>query len=189
MNTTGIILAGGKSSRMGEDKGLISFRGKLMIEHVINVLEQFSIPIIIIANNDDYNQFGYPVYSDIISDRGPAGGIFTGLTHTKTETNIIVSCDSPLITSQLIENLLEAHDGHQITMPRFKDKTHPLIGIYERNSLETFKSNIEKEELKLRVINSTLNTFELEFNEESIINNKDCFSNINTKDELKQLEV
>lgn len=188
MNVTGIILAGGKSLRMGEDKGLVFFRGKLMIEHVINVLEELSVPIIIIANNDNYNQFGYPVYSDIFSDKGPAGGIHTGLTHAKTETNIIISCDSPLITSQIIEKLLKEHKDHQITLPQINGKTHPLIGIYEKSTLESFQSNIEKEELKLRVINSTLNTLELEFKEESIINTKDCFSNINTKTELKHLD-
>ena len=188
MKITGFILAGGKSSRMGEDKGLIFFKGKAMVEHTITTLEKFAIPIVIIANNNAYGQFGLPVFSDLIKDKGPAGGIYTALTKSNTETNIILSCDSPFVTEQLINQLIKAHKGHQVTFPRYNNKTHPLIGIYNKSIVEIYKSNIEKGMLKLKSINSTLDTLEVEFNEETI-DNKNCFSNINTQAELKQLEI
>ncbi len=85
MQATGIILAGGKSSRMGEDKGLVLLNGKPMIQYVIEALKGVVSDIIIISNNASYNKFGIPVYPDIIKDKGPVGGIFTGLHHSKTQ--------------------------------------------------------------------------------------------------------
>ena len=64
MQATGIILAGGKSSRMGEDKGLVLLNGKPMIQYVIEALKEVVSDIIIISNNASYNKFRVPVYSD-----------------------------------------------------------------------------------------------------------------------------
>ena len=80
MQVTGIILAGGKSSRMGEDKGLLLLNNIPMIQYIINVFDTLKIPVMIIANNDNYKQFHLPVYTDIVKDKGPAGGILSALT-------------------------------------------------------------------------------------------------------------
>ena len=92
MEITGIILAGGKSSRMGTDKGLLLLNGKPMVKYVIDVLSKVTSKIIIIANNDEYKQFGYKVYSDLIKDKGPVGGIYTAMNYTNSNTNICISC-------------------------------------------------------------------------------------------------
>ena len=106
MQATGIILAGGKSSRMGEDKGLVLLNGKPMIQYVIEALKEVVSDIIIISNNASYNKFRVPVYSDIIKDKGPVGGIYTGLYHSTTELNFCISCDVPMISSDFIFWLL-----------------------------------------------------------------------------------
>ena len=101
MKYTAIILAGGKSSRMGSDKGLVLLNGKPMISYIIEILKKMQIPIIIISNNENYKQFGLPVFADIIKEKGPLGGIYTGLKNSKTESNIIVSCDVPFYQIEL----------------------------------------------------------------------------------------
>ena len=106
MQATGIILAGGKSSRMGEDKGLVLLNGKPMIQYVIEALKEVVSDIIIISNNASYNKFRIPVYADLIKDKGPVGGIYTGLYHSTTELNFCISCDVPMISSDFILWLL-----------------------------------------------------------------------------------
>ncbi len=78
-NYTGIILAGGKSSRMGTEKGLVEINHKKMIEYSIDQLKKVTENIIIISNTNKYNYLKYPVYEDLIKDIGPIGGIYTGL--------------------------------------------------------------------------------------------------------------
>ena len=101
-NITGVILAGGKSSRMGTDKGVLELNGKKIIEHIIYSIKPVVDEIIIISNSNNYDYLGFKVYSDIIKERGPLAGIHTALTHTTTERNLIVSCDIPFINSELL---------------------------------------------------------------------------------------
>jgi len=82
---TGIILAGGKSSRMGMDKGFCALNGKPMVQYAIDILEQTCDSIIICSNNSDYELFDLPVIPDIIKDIGPMGGIYSGLKNSKTQ--------------------------------------------------------------------------------------------------------
>ena len=84
------ILAGGKSSRMGADKGLIDLDGSPMIQSTIDVLELLDIPVNIIANNGAYIKLGQPIYEDILQDKGPLGGIYTALAKAKTDRVIIL---------------------------------------------------------------------------------------------------
>ncbi len=183
MKYTGIILAGGKSSRMGEDKGLLLFKNKPMIEYLINVLKQTDIPTIIIANNPEYEKFNLPVYSDIVKDKGPAGGIYTALSHSTSENNIILSCDTPFVSEELISFLIDSHSEHQITIPVYDEKIHPLIGIYNKSLLKIFKKAIGDKNLKMRnIIHSTnLNLIKVP---DRIAENGKCFININNHNDL-----
>ena len=76
---TGILLAGGRSSRMGSDKGLLDFRGRLLAEYPLALLQKHCGTIIISSNNPEYGQFGYPVVADERMDCGPAGALATTL--------------------------------------------------------------------------------------------------------------
>ena len=184
MNVTGIILAGGKSSRMGEDKGLMLLDGIPMIEHIIHVFKQLNIPILIISNNAKYQQFGFPVFPDIVTDKGPAGGILTALSKTKTSTNIIVSCDTPFITEELILFLFKQHQNSQITYPVHENRAHPLIGIYEKETFQLFQESIDLGELKLRSILKKAKTNRVKLPSSLFLNEKNCLANINTREEL-----
>lgn len=75
MQVGAIILAGGKSSRMGVDKGLMLLNEKPMVQHVIDAVKLVADEIIIVANNKEYKQFGYTVISDEIENAGPLAGI------------------------------------------------------------------------------------------------------------------
>ena len=94
-----IILAGGRSSRMGTEKGLMPFRGKPMIRHIIDLLQSLDInPIQIITQHGAYEQFELPCYPDLIQNKGPLGGIYSGLVHSTATKNLVLGCDMPFLT-------------------------------------------------------------------------------------------
>ncbi len=148
---TAIILAGGKSSRMGQDKGLLLLAGKPMIQHVIDVVSPYVTTILISTANPVYKQFGHPCYPDIYPNSGPLGGIYTGLQHSNTTINFVLSCDTPLIPSELIEQLVDGYSNtpHTITTIKSKGKCMPTIGIYERQCRFSFKKRLENQQLRL----------------------------------------
>ena len=184
MQATGIILAGGKSSRMGEDKGLVLLNGKPMIQYVIEALKEVVSDIIIISNNASYNKFRVPVYADLIKDKGPVGGIYTGLYHSTTELNFCISCDVPMISSDFILWLLKRSGNASITLPMYKDKIHQMIGVYSKQVLSNFKESTEKEHLKLSQVNKDMACEIIDIEKEYANFDELIFSNINTKNEL-----
>ena len=186
MNVTGVILAGGISSRMGQDKGLLLLNNQPLVKHIIQALKPITNQIIIISNNDDYKVFGYPVYKDLIKEKGPVGGIYTALTYSSTKYNIIISCDTPFVTTELLKFLLKHSEGHKITIPKFKNKIHPLIGVYHQSIKSTFKSNLDKNQLKLMLVNQSLNCNIVKM--DGKFNDKKLFYNINTPSDLKQAQ-
>ena len=187
MQATGIILAGGKSSRMGEDKGLVLLNGKPMIQYVIEALKEVVSNIIIISNNASYNKFGVPVYSDIIKNKGPVGGIYTGLYHSTTELNFCISCDVPMVSSDFIFWLLNKSGNASITLPMCKDKVHQMIGVYSKQVLSYFKESAEKEHLKLSQVNKNMACKIIDIEKEYANFDELIFSNINTKNELTSI--
>ena len=187
MHATGIILAGGKSSRMGEDKGLVLLNGKPMVQYIIEVLKEVVSDIIIISNNESYTKFGIPVYADIIKDKGPVGGIYTGLYNSKTELNFCISCDVPMISSDFILWLLKRSGKSYITIPMYKDKVHQMIGVYSKHVLSNFKESTEKGHLKLSQVNSDMACEIIDIEKEYANFDELIFSNINTKNELRSI--
>ena len=106
-NITGIILAGGKSSRMGTEKGLILYKNKPFVKHIIEAMKPLVNNIIIICNTRAYERFGFKCYEDLIKNTGPLAGIYTGLSYSKTDNNLIVSCDIPLVNTVVLQKLID----------------------------------------------------------------------------------
>jgi molybdopterin-guanine dinucleotide biosynthesis protein A len=179
------ILAGGKSSRMGEEKGLIKIHNKFIIEYVVDELKPLFKKLIIISNNDDYSKLGLEVIPDLIKDIGPAGGIYTALRHSDTVNNFIVSCDMPFITSKAAEFIIARSDSYQITVPIHQGKFEPLFALYSSSCLDQWKEELDKGVFKLQNIMTKFNTLELNVDDNAIFN-EDLFININTKEDLEK---
>ena len=92
---------------MGTDKGLLLLNGKSMVAYVLDTLKQITDDIIIISNNAAYEVYKVPVYEDLIKDAGPLAGTYTGLIYSKHDKNIVVSCDAPFISVELLNLLIE----------------------------------------------------------------------------------
>ena len=174
------ILAGGKSSRMGEDKGLMSLFGQSMISYVIEQTKQLTSDIQIISNNGNYKKFGYPVKKDLIANKGPLGGICTALTHSKFETNLIISCDIPYAKVDLYRFVLENSPGYDVCIPTDEFRIHPLLGVYKKSALGHFKNQLDRDQLKIIEAIEGLHLNLLDASKFDPIN----FKNINSKSDI-----
>jgi molybdopterin-guanine dinucleotide biosynthesis protein A len=184
---TGVVLAGGKNSRMGLDKGLLMVQGKKIIERTIEAMNAAVDEIIIISNGNNYDYLGYKVYNDIIKDCGPMGGIFTALTYSKTDKNFVVSCDMPFISKYLVGFIVENSDGCKIAIPQHNEKLEPLCAVYDKSCRERFEVLLQRKELKLQ---DALRHFKVkQISVPENISDGNCFENINTPAEYEKLKL
>jgi molybdopterin-guanine dinucleotide biosynthesis protein A len=182
-NTNGYILAGGKSSRMGTDKGLLEFEGKAMIEHVIHQMKPLFEKLVIVSNNPEYEKFGLEVIPDLIKNIGPAGGIFTALHHSDVDINFVVSCDMPFITQEAIEFVINNTNESQIVLLENQGKLEPLFGVYAKECESIWLQLIEQNTIKLQemVLQFKLKTIPIENND---LFSFSFFKNINTQEDF-----
>ncbi|HEX8016799.1 MAG TPA: molybdenum cofactor guanylyltransferase, partial [Flavobacterium sp.] len=183
---TAFILCGGKSSRMKSEKGLVLFQGKPFIEHIIQAVLPITENIEFITNTKEYDYLPYKKSVDIVKDKGPLGGIYTALVNSETEFNLILSCDIPLISSELLAELVSKHnDEAQITVFATESRIHPLIGIYSKKLLPIIKEVIDENELKMMDFLSKVPHQIIKIEESENF----PLTNINSIDELNDLNI
>ena len=184
---TAIILAGGKSTRMKTEKGLVSFRGKMIVEHVIEALNKITHHIIIVTANPAYKQFGFPCFEDEMQNKGPLGGIYTGLVHSTAQKNLVVGCDMPLISVNVLSDLVNNSSDEDVLLTEHLGKAEPLCSVYDKNCIPHFKSLLEQNHLKITDALKGLTTRVTSFDKEEWFKGNE-FTNINSIDELKEYD-
>ena len=186
---TGLILAGGQGSRMGGvDKGLQHFRGKPMVAHVIERLAPQVGEIIINANRnvEAYGAYGHRVLPDSITGfAGPLAGFERGLAYAANELVATVPCDSPLLPTDLVQRLHAGIEkaGAQLAVARTGDQAHPVFCLMRRTVHPSLRDFLAAGERKIDRWYSRLRVVEVAFDDEA-----DAFLNINTREELANLE-
>lgn len=133
---TGIILAGGKSSRMGIDKSLLKLGNKTLIEHVVDAIRPYVSAVVIVTNNEEKFSFlnNVSFVPDIIKNQGPFIGLISGIKSIDTKWCFVTSCDMPLIDGNIIEYLWRRKDKY-IVSPFSIDGYEPLISLYSKDIL------------------------------------------------------
>ncbi|MDE0325586.1 MAG: molybdenum cofactor guanylyltransferase [Candidatus Poribacteria bacterium] len=115
---TGVILAGGKSRRMGQNKALIQLGDDSLIEHVIRRMRLVVDELLLITNSPaEYAPLNVPMYGDIIPDTGALGGIYTGLTYASYDAVLCVGCDNPFLQHKLLSYLVSILGEYDAVMP------------------------------------------------------------------------
>lgn len=131
--TTAIILAGGSSSRMGENKALLRICGKSVIKIMIEKVESLFKNILIITNEPEvYNKFGLKMYEDVYPGHGPLSGVHSGLKHSTTHKNFFISCDLPLMSTEAIEYINNYDTEKPIVLYKNQNYIEKLCGIYSK---------------------------------------------------------
>lgn len=184
-NITGIVLAGGRSTRMGRDKGFVEYNGKPFIAHIIESLKPLVNEIVIVSDNEDYERFGHYRVNDHFKDMGPLAGLYSGLYHSKTEVNLVLSCDVPLVNEALLLKLIqEVTEQDDVVQIKSQGKTNPLIAIYKKRCMATCLSTLESGERRLHRCIDQLNSRNI-----TVDQSLERFTkNINTSNDLYQLQ-
>ena len=189
---TGLILAGGRGSRMGGvDKGLQNHLGTPLAMHALMRLSPQVGEIMINANRNlgAYESMGVPVWPDTLSDyAGPLAGFLTGLERCETPYLVTVPCDSPLFPTDLVARLaqaLEAADAEVAMAATLEDGTlqvHPVFCLMKSDVLESLVRFTQSGQRKIDKWTATLRCIEVPFDAPQ------AFTNANTADELKALQ-
>lgn len=152
---TAIILAGGKSSRIGtdKDKAMLRLNRKRLIDIVISKLKCIVGDNIIIVGPPKK----YPSYKQVVPDlfpqRCPLVGIYSGLKVSPSQYNLVVSCDMPFLETELLWYMRKNIDSEDIIIPRYgKDYIEPLLAIYSKSCLEIMEKNLKRDILSVRLI-------------------------------------
>ncbi len=191
MQITGLILAGGRGSRMGSiDKGLVPLAGRPMVAHVLERLSPQVQHLLINANQnlDTYAAFGAPVWPDAMPDfAGPLAGLQTGLMHCETPYLVTAPCDSPFLPADLVQRLadaLQAEDADltvAVTGDGETRQPHPVFCLAKASLLPHLTQFLESGGRKVDRWYGSLRVAEVHFADEA------AFRNINTLAELQQM--
>ena len=170
---------------MGSDKGLLLLDGKPFVAHIIGVLKPLVNEIIIVSDNDQYDQFEGKRVEDLIKDAGPLAGLYSGLAHSKTEDNLVMSCDVPLIDRGILQKLISENEEHYDAIQvQSQDKTMPLIALYKKRTLPKCKTLLDNGERRLRFFVNQLETKTIALDPHLDLHT----TNVNTPEDLKRIE-
>jgi molybdopterin-guanine dinucleotide biosynthesis protein A len=135
-DVAGVILAGGKSRRYGENKALVAVEGVPLIERVADVLGSLFHRVVLVTNSpDEYKHLHLPMFEDLVKDLGPLGGILTGLSVITEEAGFLVACDMPFLNPALIRYIIRIRGRFHVVVPRIRGDLETLHALYSRECL------------------------------------------------------
>lgn len=158
MQISGIILAGGKSLRMGTDKAVLELKGQTLLEHAIEVCRPSCKTILISSNNSLHQKLGYITIPDEIPGCGPMGGIYSCLKQSETDWNFILSVDSPFVEPEFIQLLISQTGSFDVIVPVHAKGKEPLIAMYHKTCLAEIKKMLKSGNFKMHNLLNSINT-------------------------------
>jgi molybdopterin-guanine dinucleotide biosynthesis protein A len=144
---SGFVLAGGKSSRMGQDKALMRLGGKLLVQRAAEILRPFVREVTLLAPAGRYRNLGLSMVADKWPDQGPLAAVCTGLLSSSAEWSIFLACDLPLVSRQFIRLLVQRVRATRsdAVVPRTEDGWQPLSAAYHSRCRTAFARAIQED--------------------------------------------
>ena len=167
---------------MGQDKALLPWKGSTLIESVAREVYNAAGNVTLVGSRERYESLGFPVISDKIEGCGPLGGLHAALSATTAEWNVLVACDMPAVTSELLVELLEAAEasGADALVPSTPDGLEPLCAVYHARLLPAVESAIHSKLLKMHDFVSTIQACLWPLPDAAL------FRNLNTPEQLRE---
>jgi molybdopterin-guanine dinucleotide biosynthesis protein A len=187
---TGIILAGGKSQRMGRQKLSLKVGGVPLFERVYSLLNQIFADIIVVANRpESFRSSGARVISDVIPSKGALGGLYTGLTYASDHHTFCFGADMPFLNGRLIRYMVERRHEGDVIIPKTPDGLQPLHAVYSKECLRPIKKVLARGGLK--IIDFFTDVTVVYVSEKEILDFDPLlisFLNVNTEEDLMKAE-
>lgn len=182
---TAIILAGGKSTRMGFDKQFLEIDNVPIIGTIIAKLKEEFDEIIIVTNKpESYKDIEEKIITDIIKDMGPLGGIHAGLMEASSEYSFITACDMPNIDLDYIrylKRMIQKSDA-DICVTLLNGYIEPFMAYYSKKIIGSIEKNLLDNKKAISLI---IKGHDTQYNEEYI--KEEIFLNLNTQNDLLKL--
>ncbi len=150
VDLTGIILAGGRSTRMGFNKAFIEIGGTPLIERIVNLFRELFPEVIIVANDvEGYNNLGVRVLPDVKKGRGSMIGIYSGLIHSAHPRSLVVACDMPFLNRNLLTYMRDEIGEYDVLVPFVEGRYEPLHAVYSKTCIKHMERLINSDKLKI----------------------------------------
>ena len=150
-DVTGVLLAGGKSRRMGADKRFLAVASRPLLERSCSVLSEiFERLCIVIAQDGPLLEVPIPVVRDLIPSSGSLGGMYTGLHQAATPHIFLAACDMPFIHADLVRYMVGQKDDVDIVLAYWNGRPQPTHAVYSRNCLSVVEGLVRSGDLKLQ---------------------------------------
>jgi molybdopterin-guanine dinucleotide biosynthesis protein A len=184
----GIILAGGKSRRLGTDKTVVSLGGKRLTQIALDTISLVADDIIIVTNSPElFGDLPARLTPDVEPGAGPLGGILSGLLASDQAYNLVVACDMPFLNLELLRYMQAIIDDHDVVIPRFESYFEPLHAIYSKACIEPIRALLDRRDFR---IVDLLNSVRVRYIEREEIDRYEpsllCFFNVNTPEDLQR---
>ena len=186
---TGVILAGGASSRFGSNKALATLDSIPLIEHAAKQLENlFSQNLLITNTPATYAFLGWPMTGDVYQKCGPLGGIHAALQAIKTSKAFVVGCDMPLLNPLLISHICSLSGNWDVALPWLESGPEPLYGVYHKQCVDKIEVYLQKNIYKIREVLALLTIRKISQDEIlDLVGDLSTFHNINFDRDLTVL--
>jgi len=184
---TGIILAGGKSARMGTDKALLKVGQYYVIERIARVFRTLVDEIIIVTDRPErYAKYGDRTTFDIMPGNGPMGGIHAGLVEAVHPWVLVAACDLPFISKTVGLLMMQCAADCDVVVPRYRGYYEPLYAMYNKNCINVFEQHLMQGLIKISRLYEELNTRCLEEEEMRLVEPdlERVFFNLNTPEDI-----
>jgi molybdopterin-guanine dinucleotide biosynthesis protein A len=187
MSIEGFILAGGASSRMGEDKSLLRLGGRTFVESAADALRSVSTRLSVVSSRHEEETHGLPLVRDLRANLGALGGLHAALASCRAEWAAVLACDLPFVTGELFEHLASmCSDELDAIVPIQEDgRVQPLSALYRaRVCLEQIEEMIRTDELRPRFLLSRVRARRVAFEElRDLEDSSRFFLNVNTHED------
>jgi molybdopterin-guanine dinucleotide biosynthesis protein A len=145
-----VILAGGRSRRLGVDKALLKLDGEWLLERIANALARLSDDLFAVV--DDLDKLGHLRLRTVADARpglGPLGGIYSGLLAMRHERGLFVACDMPLLNLNLLRYMVSLSSDFDVVIPRIGHNVEPLHAIYSKACVAPIAELLERGDLRI----------------------------------------
>lgn len=186
---SGVILSGGKSVRMGENKAFIEIEGVPIIHRIYTLFKEIFQEVIIVTNQKElFLNFDSQIYSDLLPNKGALGGLYTGVYFSNFPYSFCVACDMPFINRFLVQYLISKIGTYDVIVPQTKDGLHPLHAIYSKNCLKPIQKTIENGKYKIMDFYQLVKVKIIKEEEFGFLDPLgESFININTPEDLRSI--
>ncbi|HXT67159.1 MAG TPA: molybdenum cofactor guanylyltransferase [Nitrospiraceae bacterium] len=189
IEVTGVLLAGGKSRRMGEDKRYLVVGEQTLLERGLGVLRSmFQEVLVVIAQDSAPLDIDARVVRDLVPDCGSLGGIYTGLIQATSPYIFTVACDMPFLNQAVITQFTTRRDTADIVMARLATRLHPMHALYGKGCLPAMEQMIVARQLKIQELVSHA-SLRVQYVTEADLLSIDpswrSFHNVNTPEDLE----